>query len=90
VARRPAHTYGQRNAAHEPRHYARRTERNYVRTERNYARNERGHVRRGENPVAAAATGAVGAVADLGSIAAYPIYCFPNYGSCRVDWFYRP
>jgi hypothetical protein len=36
------------------------------------------------NPVATAATGVVGGVADLGSIAAYPIYCFPNYGSCPV------
>jgi hypothetical protein len=34
----------------------------------------------GANPVRAAATG----MADLGSIAAYPIYCFPNYGSCSV------
>jgi hypothetical protein len=39
------------------------------------------------NPVAAAATGVVGGVADLGSLAAYPIYCFPRYGSCP---FYRP
>jgi hypothetical protein len=39
------------------------------------------------NPVAAAATGVVGGMADLGSIAAYPFYCFPRYGSCHV---YRP
>ena len=39
------------------------------------------------NPVAAAATGVVGNVPDLGSIAAYPIYCFPRYGSCPI---YRP
>ena len=39
------------------------------------------------NPVAAAATGVVGGMAELGSIAAYPIYCFPHYGSCPV---YRP
>ncbi|MFY9969500.1 MAG: hypothetical protein WBQ45_04715 [Roseiarcus sp.] len=39
------------------------------------------------NPVAAAATGVAGGIADLGSLAAYPIYCFPHYGSCRV---YRP
>jgi hypothetical protein len=32
-------------------------------------------------------TGLVGGVADLGSIAAYPIYCFPNYGSCPVRWY---
>jgi hypothetical protein len=29
----------------------------------------------------------VGGVADLGSIAAYPVYCFPNYGSCPVHWY---
>jgi hypothetical protein len=39
------------------------------------------------NPVANAATGVVGTMADLGSLAAYPIYCFPRYGSCPV---YRP
>ena len=39
------------------------------------------------NPVAAAATGVVGGMATLGSVAAYPIYCFPHYGSCRL---YRP
>ena len=38
----------------------------------------------GHNPVAAAATGVVGGIADLGSMAAYPVYCFPNYGSCPV------
>jgi hypothetical protein len=37
--------------------------------------------------VATAANGVVGGVADLGSIAAYPIYCFPNYGSCPVHWY---
>jgi hypothetical protein len=37
--------------------------------------------------LAAAATGAVGAMAGLGSIAAYPLYCFPDYGSCRVHWY---
>ena len=42
-----------------------------------------------ENPVAAAATGVVGGVADLGSVAAYPFYCFPNYGSCSVRLPYR-
>jgi hypothetical protein len=40
------------------------------------------------NPVAAAATGVVGGVANLGSIAAYPFYCFPDYGSCHVRWVY--
>ena len=41
------------------------------------------------NPVAAAATGMAGGVADLGSLAAYPFYCFPNYHSCSVRWPYR-
>ena len=40
-------------------------------------------------PVATAATGVAGGVADLGSIAAYPFYCFPNYGSCSVRVPYR-
>jgi hypothetical protein len=31
----------------------------------------------------------VGGVADLGSIAAYPFYCFPNYDSCSVRVPYR-
>jgi hypothetical protein len=39
--------------------------------------------------VGAAATGVVGSMADLGSLAAYPIYCFPRYGSCPVYWPYR-
>jgi hypothetical protein len=30
-----------------------------------------------------------GGVADLGSIAAYPFYCFPRYGSCSVRVPYR-
>jgi hypothetical protein len=42
-----------------------------------------------DNPVAAAATGVAGGVADLGSLAAYPFYCFPKYGSCSVRWPYR-
>lgn len=55
------------------RHYARR-----------YAwRNGRRHAY-SYNPVAAAATGLARVVADLGSLAAYPLYCFPNYGSCSV------
>jgi hypothetical protein len=37
------------------------------------------------NPVAVAAASVV---ADLGSLAAYPFYCFPNYGSCSVRWRY--
>jgi hypothetical protein len=42
-----------------------------------------------DNPVVTAATGVAGGVADLGSIAAYPFYCFPNYGSCSVRVPYR-
>jgi hypothetical protein len=38
----------------------------------------------GRNPVAAVVVGVVGGVADLGSLAAYPVYCFPRYRSCRV------
>ena len=43
----------------------------------------------GSNPVRTAATGVAGGVADLGSIAAYPFYCFPNYRSCSVKVPYR-
>jgi hypothetical protein len=45
---------------------------------------------RGNNFVADTANGVVGGVADLGSVAAYPVYCFPNYGSCSVRLPYRP
>jgi hypothetical protein len=38
----------------------------------------------GHNPVTAVIAGVVGGVADLGSLAAYPVYCFPHYISCRV------
>ena len=41
------------------------------------------------DPVRTAANGVAGGVADLGSIAAYPFYCFPNYGSCSVKVPYR-
>jgi hypothetical protein len=58
-------------------HYARHAR--YTRSGHRYAYRS--------DPVGAAANGVVGAVADLGSIAAYPFYCFPRYGSCR---FYRP
>jgi hypothetical protein len=54
---------------------------------RHYA--ERNAHRYGGNPVTIAATGMAGGVADLGSIAAYPFYCFPNYGSCSVRMPYR-
>ena len=43
-----------------------------------------------DNPVGDVATGVVGGVADLGSMAAYPFYCFPHYGSCPVRMPYRP
>ncbi len=56
-------------------------------THRHYAARA-GH-RYGDNPVVTAATGVAGGVADLGSIAAYPFYCFPNYGSCSVRVPYR-
>lgn len=48
-----------------------------------------GHRYYSNNPVAAVAMGAAGGAADLGSIAAYPFYCFPNYGSCSVRVPYR-
>jgi hypothetical protein len=38
----------------------------------------------GRNPVAAVVRGVFGSVADLGSLAAYPVYCFPHYSRCRV------
>jgi hypothetical protein len=63
------------------RHYAHRYSRHYA------WRNGHRYVAYSNNPVAVAANGVVGGVADLGSIAAYPIYCFPNYGSCRMHWY---
>ena len=48
-----------------------------------------GHRYYSDNPVATVAMGAAGGAADLGSIAAYPFYCFPNYGSCSVRVPYR-
>jgi hypothetical protein len=45
--------------------------------------------RRSGNPVATVAMGVAGGAADLGSVAAYPFYCFPNYGSCSVRVPYR-
>ena len=63
------------------RHYAHRYTRRYA------WRNGHRYVAYDNNPVAAAATGVVVGAADLGSLAAYPIYCFPNYGSCHVHWY---
>jgi hypothetical protein len=63
-------------------HYAHR----YI---RHYAwRNGHRYVYYNNNPVASTATGVVGGLADLGSLAAYPFYCFPRYGSCPVYWPY--
>jgi hypothetical protein len=53
-----------------------------------YARANARRPRDDENPVMAAAHGVVGGVTTLGSVAAYPIYCFPNYGSCRLRRLY--
>jgi hypothetical protein len=71
----PPGTTGAQHAAirHPHRHYAYRN----------------GHRYYSDNPVATAATGVAGGIADLGSIAAYPFYCFPNYGSCSVRMPYR-
>jgi len=70
-------------AAHGPaiRQASRHHTRRYV--SRNWRRTYSG------NPVTTAATGVAGGVADLGSVAAYPFYCFPNYGSCSVRVPYR-
>ena len=67
------HTTARLHARHYARPYA-------ARNARRYAYN---------NPVATVATGVVGGVADLGSIAAYPLYCFPNYGACSMRVPYR-
>lgn len=56
---------------------------------RHVARSERHQGRSRDNFLADAATGVVGGVADIGSVAAYPVYCFPNYGSCSVRMPYR-
>jgi hypothetical protein len=71
------------NDALRARHYAHRSARHYA------WRNGHRTVVYDRNPVATAARGVVGGVADLGSIAGYPIYCFPNYGSCPVQWAHR-
>ena len=67
------HPAARSHARRYARHYAARTGRRYY----------------SDNPVATAATGLAGGVADLGSIAAYPFYCFPDYGSCRMRVPYR-
>ena len=66
------------------RQYAHRYTRHYA----HYAwRNGHRYVAYSHHPVATAANGVVGGLADLGSIAAYPIYCFPNYGSCPMHLY---
>ena len=55
---------------------------------RHYAYRD-GHRYYSDNPVGQVAMGVAGGAADLGSVAAYPFYCFPNYGSCRVRVPYR-
>jgi hypothetical protein len=73
---RPSHVYG---GHHYSGHYARHA---------HYAwRHGRRYATYSRDPVGTAANVVVGGIADLGSIAAYPIYCFPRYGSCP---FYRP
>jgi hypothetical protein len=72
---RPTHVYARRYAPHEMRHYAWRNEHGYA---------PRGYIPHEHNPVATATRGVADGVADLGSIAAYPLYCFPNYGSCHL------
>ena len=77
AVRPPARPYV--HAARPPaRHYAHR----YTRHAHHAWRSGRRYAY--HNPVAAGAAAVVGGVADLGSIAAYPVYCFPHYGSCPV------
>jgi len=56
---------------------------------RHYAYYHTGHRYRSDNPIGTVAMGVAGGAADLGSVAAYPFYCFPNYGSCSVSVPYR-
>ena len=69
-----------------PRPYVRHYAHHYTRHTHYVWRNGHRYVYYGyhHNPVAAGTTAVVDGIADLGSIAAYPIYCFPNYGSCPV------
>jgi len=69
----------ERPAATASRHYARHTA---WRNEHRYYRSD--------NPLGEFAYGVAGGAADLGSMAAYPFYCFPNYGACHVRLPYRP
>ncbi|HEY1782605.1 MAG TPA: hypothetical protein VGG79_19600 [Roseiarcus sp.] len=67
--------------AHNPgvRHYA----------HRHYAYARQGRRDYSGNPIGTVAMRVAGGAADLGSVAAYPFYCFPNYGSCSVRVPYR-
>ena len=65
-------------ARYHPRHYA-----------RHYAWRAGRRSAYSDNPVVAAATGVANGVANLGLLAAYPFYCFPNYHSCAVRRSYR-
>jgi hypothetical protein len=56
---------------------------------RHYAYYRNGHRYYSDNPLGTVAMGVAGGAADLGSVAAYPFYCFPNYGSCSVRVPYR-
>ena len=58
---------------------------------RHYAHRHYAYGRReySDHPVRTVAMGVAGGAADLGSVAAYPFYCFPNYGSCPVRVPYR-
>jgi hypothetical protein len=73
---------GPQDVQQPPRHYAHHYTRHYA------WRYGHRYVYYSHNPVGAAATGVVGGLADVGSLAAYPIYCFPRYGSCPVYWPY--
>ena len=69
------HPASRHRARHDARHYA--------------WRNEHHDAYDSDSPMAVAATGMVGGVAALASLAAYPLYCFPNYGLCSVRWPYQ-
>ncbi len=75
---------GERNGAVTPQHQSRAHARHVV------YRHKSHYARAGGNVLADTAHGVVGGVEDLGSVVAYPIYCFPNYGSCGVRLPYRP
>jgi hypothetical protein len=63
-------------------HYAHASVRYYAHDHSRYAHPYRSAY--SHNPVAAVVAGVLRSAADLGSLAAYPVYCFPRYRSCRV------